>query len=182
MYLHPFIAHGSIDGIGELWNGLLHPLRSPSHLLIITGLGLYAGQRLRFKNEIACFIICAGLGLACTHSALIPEISMGVPCVASAVVGAMVALRRPFPKAVGLMVFSGSGFIVGWDSAPEVSPGWTSLKILAGTWIGVGVLILNLANYASMVPKKAWLKIGARVLGSWITAISALYLALLVKR
>jgi len=41
--------------------------------------------------------------------------------------------------------------------------------------------LLNLANYAAMVPAKQWLKIAFRVLGSWITAISALYLALSLK-
>jgi urease accessory protein len=180
--LLPIIAHGSIEGIGDLWNGVLHPLRSPAHLLVIAGLGIYAGQRLRFKNEVLAFILCTALGLVCTQSPLLPEIPAGIPCVFAALAGAMVALRRPFPKALSLMLFCGAGFAVGWDSGAEVSPGWVSLKILAGTWLGVSVLILNLANYAAMVPKKAWLKIGARVLGSWITAISALYLALLLKR
>lgn len=182
MHLESSLAHGSIEGIGELWNGLLHPLRSPAHLLVMAGLGLYAGQRLRFKNEVVGFLLCTALALACTQTRLLPEIAIGVPCVVSALIGILVALRRPFPKVFSLTLFCGSGFVLGWDSAPEISPLWISLKILSGTWIGLAVIILNLSNYAALVPKKAWLKIGARVFGSWIAAISMLYLALLLKR
>jgi hypothetical protein len=94
----------------------------------------------------------------------------------------MVALRHPFPKFAPIAVFSISGFCLGWDSATEIAPIGTVFKILIGTWIGLALLILNLVNYAAMCPKKPWIKIGFRVLGSWIIAISSLALALALRR
>ena len=176
------LAHGSIEGVGDLWNGLLHPLRSPAQILVLVGLGLFAGQRKRFKQPVLVFLFAAALGLACTRIPGVPEPRASLPCLLSALTGVLVVLRRPLPSVAENLLFAACGFVLGWDSAPDETSAWVVFKILVGVWAGLAVLLLNLANYAAMVPGKQWLKIAFRVLGSWITAISALYLALSLKR
>ena len=38
-------AHSPIAGIGDFYNGALHPFVSPAHLIALLALGLWLGQR-----------------------------------------------------------------------------------------------------------------------------------------
>ena len=38
-------AHSPIEGIDSFYNGLLHPVFVPAHILLILGLGLLFGQK-----------------------------------------------------------------------------------------------------------------------------------------
>lgn len=55
-------------------------------------------------------------------------------------------------------------------------------KTLAGTWISLTVLLADIANYASFCTKKHWLKVGIRVIGSWIIAVALLMLAFSLRK
>ena len=83
---------------------------------------------------------------------------------------------------LGLLLFTSSGFILGWDSTPETASAWNTFKMLLGVWAGLAVLLLNLAGYAKMARKRPWVKIAFRVAGSWIMAISLLSLALALRK
>ncbi len=171
------IAHGSIDGLGDVWNGVLHPLRSPAQCLVLLGLGLLAGQRFRFRAQILWFLTGAFGGLLQTQIPNLPELPISALCLLSASLGAAVALRKPISKPTGILIFATAGWILGWDSIPEPAPVFKIAKLLVGIWVGLGLILSNLANYAALCPRKAWCKIAFRILGSWITAISFLYLA-----
>lgn len=172
------IAHGSIDGIGDLWNGVFHPLRCPAHLLVIAGMALFAGQRARFRNPVTAFLGAAAVGLLLTQIPGVLETPPVLPAALASVFGILVALRKALPQAFAISLFAIGGLLLGWDSSPEADSGWAVFKLLLGTWIGLALLILNAVNYASMCPKKPLVKTGFRVVGSWIVAISVLYLAL----
>lgn len=176
------LAHGSIEGIGDLWNGALHPLRSPAQMLVLLGLGLFLGQRRRLRGNIGALLLAALPGLAVTQWGAIPEPPSLLLSVLSCLTGALVALRKPLPSWAERFLFAACGFLLGWDSQPEAVPFWSALKVLLGVWMGLAVLLLNFGNYAQMIPKKAWVKIGFRVLGSWILAISTLFLAFHLKK
>jgi hydrogenase/urease accessory protein HupE len=176
------IAHGSIEGLGDLWNGLLHPLRSPAQLLVLVGLGLFAGQRRRFRPFAVPFLCASVAGLSLTQWKLVPEPPVFLLCLVSAFVGLWVALRKPMPLIAGQLLFGAAGFVLGWDSTPETESLVSTVKVLLGVWAGLAVLLVNLASYAQMAPRRGGLKIAFRVLGSWILAISVLYLALNFRR
>ena len=176
------IAHGSIEGLGDLWNGLLHPLRSPAQMLVLIGLGLFAGQRRRFGPLAVSFLIASGVGLCLTPLQGIPEPPAFLLCSVSAFLGVWVALRKPMPLGVAKLVFALAGFILAWDSIPESKEPWSIFKVLVGVWVGFAVILLNLGNYSQMAPKRGWVKIAFRILGAWIMAISVLYLALGLRR
>lgn len=176
------LAHGSIEGIGELWNGLLHPLRSPAHLLVLAGLGLFAGQRWSLRPFVSAFLIASIVGLTLTQWQAAPDPPAFLPCTLSAALGAIVALRKPLPRPLSLLLFACSGFTLGWDSTPEAASAWNTFKMLLGVWAGLAVLLLNLAGYAKMPRRRPWVKIAFRVAGSWIMAISLLSLALALRK
>jgi hypothetical protein len=67
---------------------------------------------------------------------------------------------------------------IGFDSAPEPSSTGVLIKALAGTGIMVIFLVFDLAYYTRLAMGRPWLRVGVRVLGSWIIAISFLVLAL----
>ena len=95
--------------------------------------------------------------------------------------GVIVAARIPLKRGALLSLFAASGFVLGWDSGQDPSTPWVLFKLLLGAWIGLAVTLLNLANYAAMCPKRPWIKIGVRVLGSWVVASSILFLAFTLK-
>jgi hydrogenase/urease accessory protein HupE len=182
--LHLFpIAHGSIEGLGDLWNGVLHPLRSPAQVLVLLGLGLFAGQRRRLRPLAVSFLwaSAAGFGLNLVWRG-IPEPPVFLLCVVSAFLGVWVAIRKPMPTAVAKLLFAVAGWVLAWDSLPEADSLWSAFKVSLGVWVGLAVILLNLGSYAQMAPKKGWVRTVFRVLGSWIMAISVLYLALSLRR
>ena len=63
---------------------------------------------------------------------------------------------------------------IGFDSAPEPSSTGVLIKALAGTGIMVIFLVFDLAYYTRLAMRRPWLRVGVRVLGSWIIAISFL--------
>lgn len=72
---------------------------------------------------------------------------------------------------------------IGLDSGVEPGPTTLAvLKFLSGTCVGFAIVVLDLAFYVSMGQNKKWVRIGTRVLGSWIIAISVLMIAFYFKK
>jgi len=178
------IAHGTIEGIGDLWNGVLHPLRSPAHLMVLCGLALVAGQRTKITPPLIAFLLASagGIGFSLLGPRLgIPEALPLLPCVLAGLAGVIAAARIPLRSVALLGLFAAGGFVLGWDSGQDPAEPWVMFKLLLGAWIGLAVALLNFANYAAMCPKRPWTKIGFRVLGSWVLASSILFLAFTMR-
>lgn len=71
--------------------------------------------------------------------------------------------------------------VIGLDSAPDAGPLRTTVTVLAGTWIGAHLIMLNIRAFASFATR-AWMQIDVRVLGSWTLASVLPVLALVFKR
>ncbi len=178
------LAHGTIEGIGDLWNGVLHPLRSPVQLMELCALALVAGQRTKIAAPLIAFLLASVGGIG--FSLLGPRLGLSeapplIPCVLAGLTGVMVAARIPLKRGALLSLFAASGFVLGWDSGQDPVAPWVMFKLLLGAWIGLAVALLNFANYAAICPKRPWIKIGFRVLGSWVVASSILFLAFTLR-
>lgn len=172
-------AHSPIQGAGDFVNGLLHPLTTPTHVLIIVGLGLLAGRgkRSELKMPMAVFVPLSGLAFILTTTgwikAVYPPVLIGIALCA----GILLALEKsPPPFALGSL-FAVAALDLGFDSAVETGSTVTVVKTLLGNWISLIVLIADLAIYVSLGGEAKWLKIALRIAGSWIIAISLLVLA-----
>jgi len=178
------LAHSPIPGIGGFYNGLLHPLLVPAHLLALVGLGLWLGQQPLPLIESALLsfslLLLAGLGLAVfTPPGGGAQTSLVLGCALG--VGLLVAAARPLPRYATAAIAGLIALLVGLDSAPEAAATGTRLIVLAGVGVGVHLLLLNVVALTSYA-QKPWLKIGVRVLGSWSAASALMVLALALRR
>ena len=180
----PAHAHTSIQGMGEFISGLAHPVTTPAHILLLIGLGLFAGQNwmTKFKIPLVTFVAVTALALLLTTAGLPKWVSLPMLITNALCVGALVALEKPIPLAASTALFAIAALAIGLDSGVEKGSSSAVFKTLAGTWIGMVGLVINTGFYLSLGLQKKWLKIGVRIIGSWLVAISLMVLAFALKK
>ena len=177
-------AHTQVEGVGDVLNGLLHPLTTPSHLLILLGLGLLAGQQSppNLKTPMLAFLPLAAAALLLTTTGAITTVYQPVLIGIALCTGILVALEAPLSRLACMALFGAAAVAIGLDSAVETGSTVAVLKRLFGTWISLGLVVFNLAYYVSLWTKQKWQKVGIRVTGSWLIAISFLVLAFSLRK
>lgn len=179
----PARAHTSIQGLGDFIGGLLHPVVTPAHGLLLLGLGLLAGRAAPppLRRPMAFFLPLSALALATTGVGWVKALHPAVVHGAVLVVGGLLAWGRPVsgPVLCGLFAFAGAA--LGFDSAPESAAAAGIVKTLAGTWLGLGVLIYDVAIYASLGVTTGWMRHATRIAGAWLAAIAVLLLAFALR-
>jgi len=172
-------AHSPVKGMGDFINGLLHPLTTPAHLLIVLGLGLLAGRRspMNLKTLMLVFMPLSAVALLFTTAGWIQSVYPPVLICLALCCGALLALDKT-PSLLLMSVLFGVGAVaIGLDSRVESGTATGVFKMLLGTWLSLAVLVADIAIYVSLGRQANWLKVALRVLGSWIVAISLLMLA-----
>jgi urease accessory protein len=172
-------AHGPIKGIGNFYNGVLHPVFIPAHLLLISALGLFIGQRGIGNNllPLATFALGVFCGLVFAWFSFGVDIEIYLLS-GALILGLLVSLELYLkPIWISFIAFF-IGLAIGMDSTQEALVGQDKFFALFGTGVGLYLLQLYPMGLAEYFNKKPWQKIGIRVIGSWIAAISFLVLAL----
>jgi len=168
-------AHAPLEGLGNFYNGLLHPIFIPAHLLLLLALGLFIGQK-GFDNHqssLATFAIGAFSGLILAWFSFNVEIQIYL-LVGALLLGIMVALELNLSSRwVSIFAFF-VGLLLGMDSTQETLLGKDKVAALLGTGVGLYFLQLYPIALSDYFNKKTWQRIGIRVIGSWIAAISFL--------
>ncbi|MCB1925923.1 MAG: HupE/UreJ family protein [Gammaproteobacteria bacterium] len=175
----PASAHTPIQGIGNFYNGLLHPVLVPAHVLLLLAFGLFLGQQGPKKTQpaFAVFAFATIAGLVAAWFSIGGETEVLVLGL-SAVVGLLVAIS---PQVA--LVWCGAlallaGFFLGIDSAQSELVGKAKLASLFGSGVAIYLLVLYPIALADHFNSKVWQRIGIRVVGSWVAASSLLVLAL----
>ena len=178
------LAHSPIKGMDSFYNGVLHPVLVPAHLLAIMTAGLLIGQqgvkRMQAPLITFLFVLIAALTATAYFDLALPE-STGVMLLLSMAVlcGVLVAMGMELSlmplMAIGVVV----AILVGMDSSQPELQGRAKLAILTGTGVGAFLLMLYAAAAAEFA-NRAWQKIGIRILGSWATASAFIVLAFTV--
>ena len=177
-------AHTVVSGVGDFFGGVLHPLTTPAHVLLLLGLGLYLGQQVPFKlkTSLAVFVPVSALALGLTNTGLVktvpPTLIIGLALLA----GVLVATETPPADWLSRGLFALAALALGLDSAVETGAGLVVLKTLLGTWTGLIIAVADIAFYSSKFAKWRWQRVGLRVAGSWITAASLMILAFALRR
>jgi urease accessory protein len=175
----PALAHAPIKGIGTFYNGVLHPVLVPAHLLLVVGLGLLLGQHAPRLSRDAWFAFVAAfwIALATGHTlgAAVPQAAL--PALAF-VAGLLVALELTFGVAIFMALSAAAGVGIGFDSTPDGGQHREMWLALAGTAIG-GMLLLSYVGGFASCCVRPWQRIGIRVAGSWIAASAGIVLALM---
>ncbi len=164
------------------WQGLLHPLLMPSHLILLIALGLLAAQQgaAHVKTLLPVFIVAiiCGVGLTLvTH----PRINFDSWLLVSALLtGLLVVLRLKLPVWPLAVLALVAALLIGLDSAAPRIPGMRGMKVqalLGGTALSA-VLVVLTVSVPGLLLRRVLEGIPLRVLGAWITAGAALVLAL----
>ena len=170
-------AHAPIKGIGTFYNGVLHPVLVPAHLLLIFGLGLLLGQHAPRASRVGWFgfVVAFWTGLAgASLGYSIPDVVLlGLALSA----GLLVALERIGHLGIAFALAVAAGLCLGLDSAPEgIAEGERWLALL-GTATG-GVLLISYVGGLAAGLVRPWQRIGVRIAGSWTAAGAGIVLAL----
>ena len=174
-------AHVAVQTL-ELFAGALHPWMNLESGLTLSGLTLWLAQAAR-PTDLVPFVASGGCVLAGVALGLWmdvpgpPPFAYGIALVA----GSLPCLNLKIPRRAGLLALGSmasiAGYLAGVDAASDAQ---TPLYFLAGAFSGALVLPLSVA---ALVANCDWspVRIGVRVLGSWISAISLMLLALTLR-
>lgn len=175
----PVLAHTPIKGIGNFYNGLLHPVFIPAHLLLLVATGLFLGQQGLKKVEkvLGVFAFATFTGLIAAWFSIGTETEILV-LVLSAVLGILIAISPQVSFLWCTAIVFWAGLFLGMDSAQEELSGKDKFLTLFGSGVAIYFLFLYPLALANYFNKKAWQKIAVRIIGSWISASSLLVLAL----
>lgn len=173
------LAHSPIEGIGFFYNGLLHPVLVPAHLLLLVAVGVFFGQQgpKVIQPALAVFAVATVVGLAIAWFFSAEE-SEALVLVLAAVVGLLIALAPHLAVHWCALIALLAGLFLGVDSAQEELSGKDKLVTFFGSGLAIYMLVLYPMALADFFNKKDWQKIGIRVVGSWVAASSLLVLAL----
>jgi hydrogenase/urease accessory protein HupE len=177
-------AHSMASGTGYFVGGMLHPLTTPTHVLVLLSLSLLAGQHspLDLKTPLSVFIPASALALLLSTTGLVKTVYPPVLIVIALGAGILVALEKPLPAPANRAIFAIAALAVGLDSGVETGTWGAIAKTLLGTWTALILIVGDVSYYISLVGKKQWQKVGIRVAGSWITAASLMILAFAFRR
>jgi urease accessory protein len=174
----PAFAH-PMQGVGDFYAGMLHPVITIETVLSLIALSLLAGQQ---RREAAIHLLAA-FPAALIVGALLASLrdapsSLGiVQLILTAGFGILVAFARPVPSWLLVALGAVLGVTAGWANAAELVGQVSRLRFIAGLAV-VGLLLLVYGNGLVRNLKREWTQIAVRVVGSWIAAVSILVLGL----
>jgi hydrogenase/urease accessory protein HupE len=164
---------------------MLHPFSTGPQMLTLVALSLLIQQRLPEGADIftgfwiGCIVGVAGAVLG------IAGFDPDVPLTLFAIVaGILVAAAARIPSALLGAAGGFAGLLSGYVSWPDPGPVTDMMFSASGAILGSILIVIVVAGGSEVIREKtgwAWLSIAVRVAGSWITAISVLLGALLVR-
>lgn len=177
-------AHSPIKGLGDLGNGILHPLFVPAHLLLVIALGLLVGQQGVRSHIVAVWAYLGGLvaGLVVAwHGGVVKDLNTQELAVLSTavLVALLVVIAARLPCWLLVLLGGWSGFILGIDSLQPELAGRARMAALFGSGVSLYLLLLYPMALADRLGHRHWQRVGIRVIASWIAASALLVLALL---
>jgi len=155
--------------------GIMHPLQTPSHLILILGLGFLIGQQGKLKLlALPPFFVLSGF-LLNQYSSLHWNTEL-ILLALSLISGILLIFRIKLPLSILLVLLMVCGVILGLDSSPLMIPGLGFNSIVswllgAAITINAGLIAMSLFAYFL---NHFWNGIILRVAGSWI-ATSAIF-------
>jgi urease accessory protein len=158
------------------YNGLVHPLFVPAHVLALTITGVLVGQQHRFSWIAPAFLLGGLLlGFSVIIRAFAPTYGNELLLAAAATGGVLVALGRAPPALVCVQAVVAGG-AVALDSPPQVAAMREALAIILGTLCGAMLIELVTTSLTCMLCH-VWQRMALRIAGSWTAAGALLALA-----
>lgn len=170
-------AHAMLEGVGDFYAGLLHPLVVPAEAIALVAATLLLGTSGRAACRAGLPALATGLAAGLLLGRHVP-LSLATPVLVAAafLAACLVAAGLRLPLAAAALVAALAGIAVGIDAQPD--PGALRQTITAGaaTLLGASALAVVVAGLVLDRPR-GWQHVAVRVAGSWITACAILYFA-----
>lgn len=172
----PAAAHAALQGVGDVYAGLLHPIVVPAELLALLALALALATSGRPACRVGLPALALGLAAGLAFGTILPAdlatpVLLAVAFAAAAPV--VLGLGLPKPPAAALAVLA--GLAVGADARPEAIILSTRVSASLATIVG-GAAVVTLVLGLVLGREKHWQRVAARVAASWIMASAILYL------
>ena len=174
----PVAAH-PMTGVGDFYAGMLHPLTAVELALPLIALSLLAGQQdrdtaIRLMAAVPLALgLGALLGLAMPAPAGLQYANVG----AMVVLGALVAAAPALPATAALMLVAVPAATVGLANGAELGGQLSAVRFVPGLALA-GFLLVTYGVGCARRLRAPWMRMGFRVLGSWIAAVGILSLGL----
>ena len=175
-------AHSPIAGLGVFYSHFLDPVVVPAHALLLIATALMLGQQGRGSARTGILALAAvfACGLAVSASGLHASISERALLVGAVAIGAAVSFGRPLSVALVASAAALAGLALGLDSEGDGATRRENILVFAGLAAGV-LYFATLIAGLTVTQKQAWLRIGVRIVGSWIVAAAVMVLALSIS-
>jgi hydrogenase/urease accessory protein HupE len=174
-------AHSPIEGIGDFYGGLLHPLTVPEHLIVLVTLGLLIGQQGAGPTRRGLVAFASGLlaGIL-LNDPIAGWVGLATPLLAAGLVlGLLSAMAFDLPAPLVVALAAAAGGLLGLDSAHDMLGTPSGMTLLLGSATSAALLVLYLAAITVCL-QRHWQKIGVRIVGSWMATSALLVLVLRV--
>ena len=164
----------------DLYGGMLHPLLHLASLLPMLAFALWLSccKPSSLRRLIPTYLVAAMLGALVGWAQ--PALLNAEPLLIglAAVIGIATTLYRRLPLWSSLPVATLTGLLVGYDNVAKVSanPG-NPLLFAVGMTLVMGLVVLHITALL-YGRQQLWVRTGARIVGSWITAAALLMMAL----
>lgn len=172
------LAH-PMQGVGDFYAGMLHPLTAIEWVLPMVALSLLAGQQGR--EPAICIMIAFPISLATgaiAGCAFPTSSQLEIVNLASiAALGLLVAWAGGLPLKLCVPIAVLVGLPIGFANGAELTSATSPYRFIPGLTL-VGLLLMSYGVGFVRWLKAPWTKIGVRVVGSWIAAVGILTLGL----
>jgi len=175
LFAHP------MQGVGDFYAGMLHPLTGIEWVLPIVALSLHVGQQGRETALYAIVVfpiaLAGGAVVGVVSSSASPAPAEIANICLMAALGLLVAWAGKMPLQLSVVAAALLGLTVGFANGTELTPVTSAYRFITGLAV-VGLLLISYGFGFVRWLKSPWTKIGIRVVGSWIAAVGILFLGL----
>ena len=179
--LLPTSAHAHLGiATNDLYGGMLHPLLHLASLLPMLALALWLSccDQAALWRLIPAYLIAAVVGALAGWAQ--PTLFNVEPLLIAlaAIIGIATTVYRRLPLWSSLPIATLTGLLVAYDNVAKVSAALGSPWLFTvGMTLVMGLLVLHVTSLL-YGRQQLWVRTGARVIGSWITAVALLMMAL----
>lgn len=175
-------AHAAFAGAGDFYAGVLHPITSPEHIMLLLAFGLLAGQnsRQRCSFLLAVFPVAVLTGALASQHWQVPQNMLVINVSTVIAAGIFLAIGRQLPRFVLGLFAAVVGIAFGMANGAAIEGQMAPAAFFSGV---IAVAFLTLAYLMAtgdglLKLRQGWINIGLRVAGSWTIAIGVLVLSL----
>lgn len=176
----PAHAHLVDMRFGDFYGGALHLITGVQYALLLLSLSILAGQHPTSQARWALLIVPLGVLIGAASALILPGMSFTLALIVCLLcVGAVIASGYQTAFVFFACICSLSAVILGYENGLAAiaaqDTGLALSGLAAAALIAIGLMAATALTLGALGP---WTKIAFRAIGSWIAAVSIIFLAL----